>query len=464
MPQQVSALLFVGFILWLLARDARQRGNVSPALWLPTVWVMIVGSRPISLWFGGSLSMESPDEYLKGSPFDMAVFLSQIVLGGWILSMRRVNWNRLVSLNGALVIYLLYWALSVAWSDYPFVSFKRWIKDLGNLVMVLVIVSDTDPARADKIVFARCTYVLIPLSVLFIKYYPDLGRYYSRWTWEPIYCGVTTEKNALGCLVLVCGMFLVWELLNVKYRETTSRERLDLAAKGILILMIFWLLSKANSSTALVCLMMGVGLIYGMKFRVAIRQVRHLGTYAMIVGGGLLLLYAVPGLLEAIVGLLGEDMTFTGRTDLWKDLLSQPINPLMGTGYQSFWLGERAEVMWEKYYFHPNQAHNGYIETYLNGGFLGAACLAGLLIAAGAAVKRDLIRGVDFARVRFAALIIALFYNWTEAVFNRLSLVWFILLIAAVNMPRRAPVKIANPSAKTPGQSAASDPRQSSPI
>ena len=147
MPQQVSALLFVGFILWLLARDAKQRGNVSPALWLPTVWVMIVGSRPISLWFGGSLSMESPDEYLKGSPFDMAVFLSQIVLGGWVLSMRRVNWNRLVSLNGALVIYLLYWALSVAWSDYPFVSFKRWIKDLGNLVMVLVIVSDTDPAR-----------------------------------------------------------------------------------------------------------------------------------------------------------------------------------------------------------------------------------------------------------------------------------------------------------------------------
>ena len=184
----------------------------------------------------------------------------------------------------------------------------------------------------------------------------------------------------------------------------------------------------------------------------------------MIIGGGLFLLYVIPGLLEAIVGSLGEDVTFTGRTDLWKDLLSQPINPLMGTGYQSFWLGERAEIFWEKYYFHPNQAHNGYIETYLNGGFLGVACLAGLLIAAAATVKRDVIRGVDFARVRFAALIIALFYNWTEAVFNRLSLVWFILLIAAVNMPRRTPVKVANPSAKTPGRSAVSDPRQSSPI
>ena len=140
------------------------------------------------------------------------------------------------------------------------------------------------------------------------------------------------------------------------------------------------------------------------------------------------------------------------------------INPLMGTGYQSFWLGERAEVMWEKYYFHPNQAHNGYIETYLNGGILGVACLTGLLIASGAAVKLDLIRGIDFARVRFAALVIGLFYNWTEAVFNRLSLVWFILLIAAVNMPRRAQVKAASADRTKPNRTAIPPSSQSSPI
>jgi O-antigen ligase len=94
--------------------------------------------------------------------------------------------------------------------------------------------------------------------------------------------------------------------------------------------------------------------------------------------------------------------------------------------------------MWEKYYFHPNQAHNGYIETYLNGGFLGEACLLTWLAMAGRDVKRDLLRGHEFAKVRFAALVIGVFYNWTEAVFNRLSLVWFILLLAAVNYPRAA--------------------------
>lgn len=435
MPPQVAALLFVAFILWLLARDAKRRGPVSPALWLPSLWVMIVGSRPVSQWFGGSLSMESPDEYLKGSPVDMAIFLAQIVAGGWVLSTRKINWSRLVAANGALAIFLLYGMLSLAWSDYPFVGLKRWIKDLGNLVMVLVILTESDPARAAQVVFARCAYVLIPLSVLFIKYYPDFGRYYSKWTWEPIYCGVTTEKNALGCLVLVCGMFQAWELFNSRIRGAKPAERFDLLGRGVLLLMSLWLMSKANSSTALVCWAMGVGLIWILRFPFALRQVRHLGTYAMAVASGLFLLYAVPGVLEMMVGMLGEDMTFTGRTDLWRDLLGQSINPLMGTGYQSFWLGERAEVMWEKYYFHPNQAHNGYIETYLNGGFLGVAALAGLLISCGAALKRELIRRVDFARIRFAALVVAIFYNWTEAMFNRMSLIWIVLLLAAVRYP-----------------------------
>lgn len=447
MPPQVAALLFAGFILWLLARDAKRRGHVSPTLWLPTIWIMIVGSRPISLWFGGALSMESPDEYLKGSPVDMAVFLAQIVLGGWVLAGRRMNWARLVSANGALVVYLLYWLVSVAWSDYPFVGFKRWIKDLGNVIMVLIIVTEADPGRAAQIVFARCTCILIPVSVLFIKYYPDFGRYYSKWTWEPIYCGVTTEKNALGSLVLVCGMFLVWEIFGAPIRRTSASERVDLAGKVGLLLMSFWLISKANSSTALVCWAMGAALIYVMRLPFALRQVRYLGTYALAAAVGLFLFYAVPGLLETVVGALGEDVTFTGRTDLWKDLLSETINPLMGTGYQSFWLGERAEVLWEKYYFHPNQAHNGYIETYLNGGLLGLACLAGLLVASGASIKRDLMRQVDFSRVRFACLVVAVFYNWTEAMFSRMSVVWVILLLAAVNLPRRSRARVTSPEA-----------------
>jgi O-antigen ligase len=445
MPRQLAAALFVAFIAWLFIRERKRSTGVSEASWLPLIWVAIVGSRPISLWFGGPLEMETPDDYLKGSPIDMMIFLSLIVGGVMVLVRRQVNWNTLFTNNTWLLVFFLYCGLSVAWSDYPFVGFKRWIKDLGNLVMVLVILSEKDPVQAVKSVFLRCAFLLLPLSVLFIKYYPEFGRYYNRWTYTPVYCGVTTEKNALGCLVMVCGLFLAWEFYGMRWRRPDPTPKLDVLSRVLLVAMMFWLLSKAQSSTALVCWVMGAVILYALRFKFAMRQVRALGTYTLAVSLMLLALYSIPGLLGFLLEMLGEDLTFTGRTDLWADLLSQRINPLMGTGYQSFWLGERAEVMWEKYYFHPNQAHNGYIETYLNGGFIGAACLLAWLVAAGRDIKKDLLRGQDYARVRFAALVIGVFYNWTEAVFNRLSLVWIILLLAAVNFRRVARRQILKP-------------------
>lgn len=439
----LAAVLFAGLIVWLLGRDRARRTGVSGGLWLPVMWLLVIGSRPVSQWFEGSLEMETPEQYLKGSPFDMVIFLSLIVGGVLVLMQRRINWQKLASNNTWLVLFFLYWLVSVAWSDYPFVGFKRWIKDLGNLVMVLVILTEADPVQAVRAAFLRCAYVLIPLSVLFIKYYPEYGRYYNPWTWTAVYCGVTTEKNALGCLVLVCGLFLIWELFGMRFRSSGRAEKAEMFSKGLLLLMSFWLLSKANSSTALVCLVLGAGLVFVLRFPFALRHVRHLGAYTLTVAMVLLFVYAVPGVLSTILGMLGEDLTLTGRTDLWKDLLSEPINPLLGTGYQTFWLGERAELLWEKYYFHPNQAHNGYIETYLNGGFLGVACLLALLVAAGGRIKNELLARLDFAKVRFASLVIGVFYNWTEAVFNRLSLVWFIILLAAVNFPRAPRAKTA---------------------
>jgi hypothetical protein len=75
------------------------------------------------------------------------------------------------------------------------VAIKRWIKDLGNVIMVLVVVSDQNPIAAVRFLFARCCYLLLPLSVTFIKYFPDLGRYYDTWSGAAIYCGVTTPRT-----------------------------------------------------------------------------------------------------------------------------------------------------------------------------------------------------------------------------------------------------------------------------
>ena len=44
---------------------------------------------------------------------------------------------------------------------------------------------------------------------------------------------------------------------------------------------------------------------------------------------------------------------------------NQVLNPIIGFGYESFWLGDRLQYMAEHWGI-TSQAHNGYLEMYLN--------------------------------------------------------------------------------------------------
>src|SRR2546425_3304837 len=210
MPRQLALLVCVSFIVWLFARDRKLRPMTSGALWVPLLWLVIITSRPVSFWFGGGLRVEKPDDYLEGSPLDRNVFLLLIGTGLVVLVRRGVNWGKVFSSNRWVFVFFLYCCVSIMWSDYPFVGFKRWIKDLGNVVMVLVVLTENDPVQATKAVLARCAYFAIPLSIVLIKYYPEWGRYLNS-TWQSSNCGVATEKNGLGAVAFLSGIFLVWD-------------------------------------------------------------------------------------------------------------------------------------------------------------------------------------------------------------------------------------------------------------
>jgi O-antigen ligase len=137
-------------------------------------------------------------------------------------------------------------------------------------------------------------------------------------------------------------------------------------------------------------------------------------------------------------GVLGRDMTLTGRTDIWKYVLAEDINPLLGTGFYSFWLGDRGDRLSETAGFPLNEAHNGYLETYLNSGLIGLALLIFLLISMTKSVQRQLVTRPETAVVRLAFLISIIIYNFTESTFNRLDIIWFaLLLVLTEHSPRR---------------------------
>jgi len=244
------------------------------------------------------------------------------------------------------------------------------------------------------------------------------------------------EKNALGCIAFLSGIFLVWDLMEKRASQEVKADRTDLLNRMVLLSMVCWLLVKAQSSTSLVCFVLGLCIMLAMRLPFARLQVRYLGGYALGTVFLVLLFYAVPAVREGLVAFLAKDMTLTGRTDIWTDLLRERINPLLGTGYQSFWLGPRVEHYWAKWVFHPNQAHNGYLETYINGGLIGVCLLMTMIVSTGSNLRKDLLLGSSYGTLRFSFFVTVICYNWTEAMFNRLTPIWFVLLIAALNYPR----------------------------
>ena len=434
MPQSVATVVYGLVILALFLLDRDRKSRVSPALWIPVAWVLLAGSRMFSDWLDPARGMQSPDQYLEGSPLDRLMLAGLLAAGLMVLLTRGRRTGMFLRANGPILLFFLYGALSVFWSDYPDVAFKRWTKALGNVVMVLVVLTDPDPSAAVKRLLARTGFLLIPLSVLLVKYYPELGRGYSPWIWTPYYTGVAEGKNGLGLVCLVFGLGSLWRFLEVFWSGERPRMAGPLIAHGAILAMALWLFWMADSVTSLACFLLGGGLI-------AVKNLPWLArkpTAVQLFVAGVLFLSLVGLFLDVgtdLVEAMGRDATLSGRTILWEELLRTNTDPWFGTGFESFWLGERAKWFWTKYWWHPNQAHNGYLEVFLSLGWVGVALL-GLVMVWGfrnvvGAVRQDSGTG----RLRLAYFAVAVIYNLTEAAFKGMHLVWIMFLLATTIVP-----------------------------
>jgi exopolysaccharide production protein ExoQ len=431
----VAALVCAVLIAGLFALNRQRNVRTSAALWLPVCWLLVVGSRPVSAWLG----MAPPDtagQYLDGSPIDRNVSSVLIFLGVMVLAGRRRTVLKLLRNNVPILLFVLYCAVSVAWSDYPDVAFKRWVKSLGDYVMILVVVTDRNPLSALKRVIARVGFVLIPFSIELIRYSP-LGRYYSRFEGKQYFGGVTLNKNELGMVCLLLGVGTAWRLLQEYQGRGDAQRGRRLLAHGALLTMALWLLWKVNSMTSIACFLMAVPLmVVGSVPALARKRAKvHLLVIAvLLVAFSVLFLHVGSDILSTV----GRDATLTGRTDIWDLALLLAGNPLVGTGYESYWLGKRLDTFWRLVWWHPQEAHNGYLEMFLQLGWVGVGLLATLIATGYRNVISRLRRDPSTAGLMLAYFVVALAYNFTEAAFKSLHPVWIFFVLAIVAVPKSA--------------------------
>jgi len=458
MVPSVALLLWLVFLSGLLFWDPAKTPRTSPALWVPVIWMFILGSRLPSQWLGGGVGQVA-QALEDGNPLDRTISSTLILLAVGILASRSFNWGVFFARNLALTIFLSFALVSFVWSDFPFVAFKRWFRDFGNYLVILVALSDTRPQEAIRTLLRHLFFLLIPLSVVLIKYYPEIGKSWDSWTGVAEYSGVTTGKNMLGVLCLVSGLFFFWDTATRWADRKKRRTKWIIVVNVAFIAMTLWLLNICNSATSRVCLMLGCLVIAAAHCK-AVKRRPALLTVLIPVGICGCMLLAIFGIdiKAAVAGAVGRDPTLTDRTKIWSFVLSMKTNPLLGTGYESFWLGPRLLWFWQHAGLgHINEAHNGFLEVYLNLGIIGLSLLGWFLIASYRAICTRFKRFSSFGSLSLATWTILLFYSITEAGF-RSGLMWLTFLLVVVAVPQRASSRSRYSAFGTQGPSGALQP------
>ena len=340
----------------------------------------------------------------------------------------------LLKANWPVLLFFFYTAVSLSWSDDPAVGFKRWIKSLGDLVVILVILTEEDHEAAIRRMYTVVASVLLPLSVLFILFYPSLGTNFDPIDKVTMYTGVATFKNLLGITCMACGVVSLWSLIGAwQHGEDPDRKR-HIFVHGVNLLLAVGLVLRADSMTSFSSLVLG-----GMVLAAASTPWMHRRRgvlLALIVGtigiAGFALFLDSGG---EMVKELGRNPSLTGRTTIWRAVLAQHSNPIVGEGFESFWMGNRMQSVWSMSQQGIQEAHDGYLELYLNLGWVGIALL-GTMMVTGYRYGLELYRrDAEAGCLRLALLTAAIVFGFTEAGFRMMSPDWTGFLLGVMAIP-----------------------------
>ena len=323
-----------------------------------------------AIFFGTSLPFKEKtrevEELTSTNVVNQIIYIFLFITSFVLLIPKYQQLSKIILREKFLILFVGWCLLSIGWSDYSFVSFKRLFQVITSIMVFLAVLIYNDNPRLiiQILVYLFAAYVLI--SILSILTIPG-AKYRAEGVWR----GIAPSKNLLGQVALICIIFFTNVL---KDKDNLAKVILSFFLVLSLILLVG---SRSVTSYLVLIILFLITILFYLDdvFR-PIRIGRIFSSISIIFFIIFFVILVVGGsdIFVDIFGSFGKDLTFTGRTDLWADIFNEAINHfLIGCGFRSYWVLESPALLklYEIYIWLPNQAHNGFIDVLNELGIIG---------------------------------------------------------------------------------------------
>jgi exopolysaccharide production protein ExoQ len=323
---------------------------------------------------GFLLDISTVEDMQTSNPVNQLILSCLYVLSFLGMAGKKDRVIRLVKTEKFFCLFLLWSFLTIFWSDFPIISFKRWIQYFGTVFISLSALVNFQSVEEAMVYLKRLLIIYVPLTMLSII----LGLGASSEV-LPGWQGLTSQKNTLGQISLVS--LIIWSI-SVSIDSTKKRA----------LSIMFWTLSlillvgSRSVTSILTGIVLGGLAITFYSEKIIFRPL--MGRFISFIFIALFFLclasiilidsYLIVSLLNAF----GKDVTLTGRIDLWSAIFEQTRTHLFkGCGFGAFWVPKTpgTDILYEQFTWLPNRAHLGYLDILNETGVIGLS-LFGLMI------------------------------------------------------------------------------------
>ncbi len=359
--------------------------------------------------------------------------VKQVFQANYVISLilLAVYWKKalyLLTKDKLLLLLLGVISCSVIWSTAPDMTINRSVALIGTSIFGFYLTTRYS-LRQQLYLLGWSFGAIIVLSIVFALALPKYGVMggVHAGAWRGIY----THKNGLGATMSLSA--IVFLILAVD-----SKRWFFWLGCGLSTFLL--LLSRASSPLInLIILLIAFSIFQTLRWKYNLRAI----ALSLISAFGYMLAILAIQQAENLAGVVGKDLTLTGRTELW-DYAWEMIcrRPWLGYGYGSLWSSWDSETapIWRAVGWTAPNSHSGFLELWLNLGLLGVAIvLLHFLIHLFKSLSLVSQSKTPEFFLPLMFMLYTLLVNLTEAVFlDRNSIHWVLYVSLALSLQLRS--------------------------